>query len=74
MVSEMRVPSSSSSALVSLVGWSLQWTSCTRTDSDGLDLNALLDMGSGWIVGILVVEDSFPAEGIDESSSTCESQ
>lgn len=37
-----------------------------RTDGDGLDLDALLDMGAVGIVGVLVGEDALAAEGVDE--------
>ncbi len=35
-----------------------------RTDGDGLDLDAVLDMGGIRVVGFLVRQDSLTAEGV----------
>jgi hypothetical protein len=65
MVSEMRVPSSSSSERCQL-----EALVCTlprlRTDCDGLDLDALLDVGGAGVVRLLVLKDRLAAEGVDE--------
>lgn len=37
-----------------------------RTNGDGLDFDAILDVGHGGVVGVLVVEDALAAEGVDE--------
>ena len=44
-----------------------------RTDGDGLDLDALLNMSGGSVVGLLVAEDGFAAEGVDEGGASCRS-
>lgn len=72
MVSEMRVPSSSSSARKSQrachdgIRMAMMATARPRTNCDGLDLNTLLDMRGGWVVGVLVSEDLLAAEGVDK--------
>ena len=45
-----------------------------RTDSDGLDAHALLDVGIGGIIGVFPVQDSLIAKGIDESGATCKAR
>jgi NCAIR mutase (PurE)-related protein len=42
-----------------------------RTDCDGLDLDALLDVGSAGVVRLLVLEDRLAAESVDECCATC---
>lgn len=42
-----------------------------RTDGDGLDLDAFLDVGGGRVVGLLMTEDSLVAEGVDEGGPSC---
>ena len=42
-----------------------------RTDSNGLDLDALLDVGGVGVIAVLVGEDGLPAEGVDEGSPAC---
>lgn len=37
-----------------------------RTDGDGLDLDALLDVSGGRVVRLLMAENGFAAEGVDE--------
>lgn len=37
-----------------------------RTDCDGLDLDALLNMCSCWVVDLLVSEHLLAAKGVDE--------
>ena len=44
-----------------------------RTDGDGLDLDALLNMSGGGVVGLLVAEDGLAAEGVDEGGASCRS-
>lgn len=79
MVSEMRVPSSSSSSSTQMaVSW---FPSQTRhpnyhqllTDSVWLNANALLQVSVGWVVGILSLKDLLPAKSVDERCATCES-
>lgn len=41
-----------------------------RTDSDGLDPYALLDMRIGRVVGFLALQDLAAAEGVDESCAS----
>ncbi len=41
-----------------------------RTDGDGLNLDALLNMGGGSVVGLLVAEDGLAAESVDEGGAT----
>jgi hypothetical protein len=40
-------------------------------NGDGLDFDAILDVGHGGVVRVLVVEDALAAEGIDEGCATC---
>ena len=40
-----------------------------RTNCDGLDLDALFDVGSSGIIGVLVGENLFAAEGVDEGGA-----
>ena len=42
-----------------------------RTDCDGLDLDAFLNVGDGWVVRVLVVENPLAAQSIDESGAPC---
>lgn len=42
-----------------------------HTDCDGLDLDALLDVGGAWVVGLLMGEDGLAAERVYESGSAC---
>lgn len=41
----------------------------SRTDGDRLDLDTILDMGVGRIVGVLVRKDILVAEGVDEGGT-----
>ena len=67
MVSEMRVPSSSSS-VCSLARLLCVWPLMRRHTNDGrVDLNALLEVSYCWVVGLLVLEHLLAAEGVDES-------
>lgn len=65
MVNEMRVPSSSSSS--SGIGVSLPIVQADvhggsiRTNSDGLDLDTILDVGIARVIGILVLQDALAA-------------
>lgn len=43
-----------------------------RTDGDGLDLNALLNVGGGGIVGVLVREHGLATECVDEGGPACD--
>lgn len=43
--------------------------SALRTNGVGLDLDSILDVGAGRVVGFLVAEHAFPAKGVDEGSS-----
>jgi len=45
-----------------------------RTNGDGLDSDALLEMGICRIIGVLSLKDFLPAESIHECSSTYGSQ
>lgn len=40
-----------------------------RTNCDGLDLDALLDVGGRGIIGVLMGENLFAAEGVDEGGT-----
>ena len=75
MVKEMRVPSSSSSSSAGESAAerrrSLANASGARTDSDWLDLDALLNMSAIWVVGVLVAEHGLTAQGVDEGCPTC---
>lgn len=76
MVSEIRVPSSSSSSSNQVVSscQKRDWGVCgssSRTDGKGLDLDALLDVRVGSIVGFLVLEDRLAAEGVDKGGPAC---
>jgi hypothetical protein len=42
-----------------------------RTNGDGLDLDAILDVGTIGIVRLLVRQDALAAEGVDEGGSAC---
>lgn len=42
-----------------------------RTDSDGLDLDTLLDMGAVGVVGFLVAEHGLTAQRVDEGRPAC---
>lgn len=42
-----------------------------RTNSDGLDLDTILNVGRVGVVALLVSEDTLIAEGVDEGSSAC---
>ena len=44
---------------------------CVRTDCDGLDLDALLDVCRVCVVGLLVGQNGLAAERVHESGSTC---
>ena len=78
MVSEMRVPSSSSSESSGLLA--TEYTrrgahghadgiKIGRTDGDGLDPHALLDMGVLGVVGILALQDLLATECVDKSGT-----
>lgn len=41
----------------------------TRTDSDGLDLDAILNMRAARIIGLLVIEYGLSAESVDKGGS-----
>lgn len=43
---------------------------CERTDSNRLDLDALLDVSAVGVVGILVAENGLTAQGVDEGCPT----
>ena len=43
----------------------------TRTDGQGLDLDALLLVGRVRVIAVLVVEDGLSAEGVDKGGSAC---
>jgi hypothetical protein len=70
----MRVPSSSSSRSkagyhqnglhFAIARWGL------RTDSDWLNLNALLDVRVGRVIRVLALQDLLAAEGVDEGGAT----
>ena len=45
-----------------------------RTDGDGLDLDALFEMGVGWVIRVLAFQHLLAAEGIDESGATCDGE
>ena len=69
MVKEMRVPSSSNSSSRSgqLIGYdSKRDRTRMRTNSDGLDLDAFLDVSAGGIFRFLVSEHRLAAECVDE--------
>ena len=40
-----------------------------HTDSDGLDLDAFLDMRGGWIIDLLVSKNLLAAEGVYKGGS-----
>lgn len=40
-----------------------------RTDCDGLNLDAVLDVGIVGIIGVLVLEDVLTAEGVDKGGA-----
>jgi hypothetical protein len=42
-----------------------------RTDVKGLDLHALFNVGGVGVIALLMIEDSLPAEGVDESGPAC---
>lgn len=42
-----------------------------RTNSVGLDLDSILNVGAGGVVGVLVSEDGLAAQRVDEGSSAC---
>jgi len=42
-----------------------------HTDGDGLNLDALLDVGGGGVIGFLVGEDALAAERVDEGGPAC---
>jgi hypothetical protein len=73
IVKEMRVPSSSNSnstiPLVSLLSGQ-EDLSEIRTNGDGLDLDAFLEVCIGRIISILSLEDLLPAEGVHKCSSS----
>lgn len=46
------------------------WESGLRTNVDGLDADALLDVGGLWVVVDLVCEHAGLAEGVDECGAT----
>lgn len=73
MVSEMRVPSSSSSSSdkIESVNYSLVHALSTPaprapTNCDGLDLHALLDMGDRRVIRVLVLQNLLAAQSVDE--------
>lgn len=74
MVREMRVPSSSSSN--SAVGVSGnrekqgRWAQ-PHTDGNGLDLDAILNVGAIGVVRLLVGKDGLATERVDKGSSAC---
>lgn len=76
MVSEMRVPSSSSSSSNGAVSgcpakeWGVS-SSTSRTNRKRLDLDALFDVRVGSIVGFLMLEDRLAAERVDEGGPAC---
>lgn len=41
------------------------------TNSDGLDLDSILDVGSTGVLGVEVVEYRLAAEGVDKGSTSC---
>jgi hypothetical protein len=43
-----------------------------HTDCDWLDLDTLLYVCGGWIIGIFVIKDTLAAECVDEGCSACE--
>jgi hypothetical protein len=45
-----------------------------RTDGDGRNLDAILNVGVRSIVGILVLQNTLAAKSVDEGSTACESQ
>lgn len=72
MVKEMRVPSSSSSSsdLSRQPDVNIREPQApSRTNSDGLDLDAILDVNIGGIVRVLVLEDIFATERVDKCST-----
>ena len=42
-----------------------------RTDGDGLDLNTILDVGIASFISILMFQNTFTAEGVDECCPAC---
>lgn len=73
MVNRMRVPSSSSSSsrlrcqhsptFQTLISWQ-------RTNSNGLDLNTILNLSIASIIGFLVLKHVLAAEGVYECCAT----
>lgn len=49
---------------------SLEKTSIIRTDSNGLDPDALFEVCVSRVIGILALEDFLSAEGVDKGSSS----
>lgn len=67
MVREMRVPSSSNSNSTPVLMIVLYGEiSAIRTDGDGLDSDALLEVCISRVIGVLALEDFLSAEGVDE--------
>lgn len=76
MVSEIRVPSSSSSSSDGAISetHTKNQSMCSpksRTNRKGLDLDALLNVRVGSIVGFLMLENRLAAERVDEGGSAC---
>jgi len=73
MVSEIRVPSSSSSSSRDAVS---HWTTVAkqekpaRTDSDWLDAHTLFKVGIGSVVCVFGMQNSLSAQGVHECSPT----
>lgn len=42
-----------------------------HTNGDGFDLDTLLNVSIGGIIGILTLQDLLVAQGVDECSSAC---
>jgi hypothetical protein len=66
MVSEMRVPSSSSSGTGSANCAANDNPLSRHTDGDGLDLDALLNVCRGGVVRLLMLEDLLATESVHE--------
>lgn len=43
-----------------------------RTNGDGLDPDALLEVCVGGVIGVLWLKDLLPAEGVDKGGSSCQ--
>lgn len=74
MVKEIRVPSSSNSSSARcqvMIGNKSRWGDGVykHTDCDGLDLDAVLDVSTVGVIGLLVREHRLAAQGVDEGGS-----